>query len=282
MIIDKHRGMFLQEDAGGDMGSGGGGEGVSQGASVFEGGGDSGSQGQAQPAPAPSTGHPQGGHVDARELAHEFGHVIGQHFQQQPQAQPQMSVEEAKRLLNVWEPTQEWLGKYDNLESRIPALVDMRDGFIRQADTIAQYRMNEMMNRMQQTYAPVVHYMQTQEAKAGEWRFKENFPELAHENMRPLLYAVSQNLLAQGIPFRSERELFSAIATGVEAVIKVNNPEFRLGANGAGAQGAPVRQQHYGRPQAGGIPVTTPGSGGISGGRGGAGPPVSRGLAVFQ
>jgi hypothetical protein len=278
MIEDKYRGMFLQEDTGGD---GGGGEGVSQGASVFEeGSGGSHEQAPAQPPPTP----PSGGEarVDARELAHEFGNVIGQHFQQQPKAEPQMSVEEAKRLLNVWEPTQEWLGKYDNLESRIPALVDMRDGFIRQADTIAQYRMNEMMQRMQQTYAPVVQHMQAQEAKAGEWRFKESFPELAHDNMRPLLYAVSQNLLAQGIPFRSEGELFSAIASGVEAVIKVNNPEFKLGANGAEAQGAPVKQQHYGRPQAGGIPVTTPGSGGVSGGRGGAGPPKPRGLAVFE
>ena len=280
MIKDKYSGMFLQEDAGGD--TGGGGEGVSQGASVFEDGGGAAaapSKEPAQQAAQPSSG---GASVNARELAQEFGQVIGQHFQQQPQAEPQMSVEEAKRLLNVWEPSQEWLSKYDNLESRIPALVDMRDGFIRQADTIAQYRMNEMMQRMQQSYAPVMHYMQTQEAKAGEYRFKESFPELAHDNMRPLLYAVSQNLLAQGIPFRSEGELFSAIAAGVEAVIKVNNPEFKLGANGAGAPGAAVKQQHYGRPQAGGIPVTTPGSGGISGGRGGAGPPKPRGLAVFE
>jgi hypothetical protein len=123
--------------------------------------------------------------------------------------------------------------------------------------------------------------MQTQEARAGESRFRNKFPELAHDNMRPLLFAVSQNLLAQNLPFRSEEELFSAIAAGVEAVIRVNNPEFKLGGNGAGA-GAPVRQQHYGRPPAGGIPVTTPGSGGVSGGRGGAGPPKPRGLAVFE
>jgi hypothetical protein len=281
MIKDKYSGMFLQEDSGGDMG-GGAGEQSSPGAAVFE-SGDGGSAPSKETAQQPQRAAPSGAEarVDARELAQEFGHVIGQHFQQQPKAEPQMSVEEAKRLLNVWEPSQEWLSKYDNLESRIPALVDMRDGFIKQADTIAQYRMNEMMQRMQQTYAPVIQYMQTQEAKAGEWRFREKFPELAHDNMRPLLYAVSQNLLAQGIPFRSEEELFSAIATGVEAVIKVNNPEFKLGGNGAAAS-APVKQQHYGRPQAGGIPVTTPGSGGVSGGRGGAGPPKPRGLAVFE
>jgi hypothetical protein len=273
MIKDKY--MFLQEDTGGGGGGDIGGGGESQGASVFE-GGSGGGEAQQREAPAPSRGEAR---VDARELAQEFGNVIGQHFQhsQAPQ-QPQMTVEEAKRLLNVWEPSQEWLAKYDNLESRIPALVDMRDGFIRQADTIAQYRMNELLGRMQQTYGPVVQYMQTQEARAGEYRFKDSYPELAHDNLRPLLFAVSQNLLAQGIPFRSERELFSAIANGVEAVIKVNNPEFRLG-SGNGSQG-PLRQQGQ-QPAQGSIPVTTPGSGG-GGGRGGTGPPKPRGLSVFD
>ena len=64
------------------------------------------------------------------------------------------------------------------------------------------------------------------EAKSGEGRFKEAYPELAVDGVRPLLFAVSQNLLAQGVPFRSEAELFAAIAGGVEAVIKAIHPEL--------------------------------------------------------
>ena len=133
---------------------------------------------------------------------------------------------------------------------------------------------------MQQTYGPAVQYMQTQEARAGEWRFKQAFPDLAHEELRPLLYAVSQNLVQQRIPFRDERELFHAIATGVEAVIKITNPEFKLGATGDGAGGVPRQMTNNGR-SAGGIPVTTPGSGGGGGPKGPA-PPKPRGLAIFD
>ena len=50
---------------------------------------------------------------------------------------------------------------------------------------------------MQQAYGPVVQYMQQMEAKSGEGRFKEAYPELALDGVRPLLFAVSQNLLAQ-------------------------------------------------------------------------------------
>jgi hypothetical protein len=276
--MEKYNRMFLQED---DGGGAGGGEEQSQGMSVFEGdsAGHEAPQREAAPAREAPTTRPEGPTVDARALAHEFGSVIGQHFQPPP---PQMSVEDAKRILNVWEPTPEWLAKYDNLETRVPAIAELRDGLIKHADTIAQYRLREMMDGMQQTYAPVLHYMQTQEARAGEWRFKQAFPTLAHDNMRPLLFAVSQNLLQQGIPFRSEDELFTAIANGVEAVIKVNNPEFSLG-NGSGS---PAPAQHkQGRPAmaAGSIPVTTPGSGGGGGvARSGQGPPKPRGLAIFE
>jgi hypothetical protein len=275
----KYRGLFLQEAD--DGGAGGGGEEESQGMSVFE--GDTSAPPSREPdsggREAPPTRAEPSATVDARQLAHEFGSVIGQHFQP---PQKEMSVEEAKRLLNVWEPTPEWMAKFDNLETRTPALAELRDGLIKHADTIAQYRMREMMDGMQKTYAPVLHYMQTQEARAGEWRFKQAFPTLAHDNMRPLLFAVSQNLLQQGVPFRSEDELFTAIANGVEAVIKVNNPEFSLG-NGSGSP-APV-QHKQGRPTAtaGSIPVTTPGSGGGGGSaRSGQGPPRPRGLAIFE
>jgi hypothetical protein len=272
---DKDRMMFLQEDGdgggGGDMGMD---EGPSQGAAVFD-------EPTAPSREAPRETQPsvpQAATVDARQLAHEFGSVIGQHFQQ-PVQQQRISPEEAKKLLNVWEPSDEWLQRYDNLETRTGALAELRDGLIRQADTIAQFRMREMMEGMERTYAPVVNYMQQQEARAGEWRFKQKFPDLAHDGLRPLLFSVSQNILAQGTPFRSEEELFAAIANGVEAVIKVSNPEFKLG-NGSGSPMPAQRKQ--GRPVPGAIPVTSPGSSGGSGVRGGQGVTRPRGLAIFD
>jgi hypothetical protein len=267
---------------GGEMGAPGPQEGA-RGAAVFEEGGGSG--GPSREAPRGSEGPGQGPPmqsqptVDARQLANEFGQVIGQHFQP---PQREITVEEAKRLLNVWEPTPEWLAKYDNLETRGQAIAEHRDGLIRQADTIMQYRMREMQNAMEQRYAPVVAYMHQMEARAGEHRFSQNYPQLDNPALRPLLYSVAQSMLASGMNFRSEEEMFNALARGVESVIKVNNPAFSLeagnGANGGGG-GRPVG----GAPQrpVGALPVTTPGSGGGSGNRAPA-TAKPRGLAIFD
>ena len=276
MINDeKDRMMFLEGE---DFGGGGGDDGESRGQAVFDepqAGAEQAPEGPQEPSTAQAG--PPPAVVDARALASEFGQVIGQHFQPPPK---EMTAEEAKRLLNVWEPSKEWLAKYDNLESREQALAELRDGLIRQSDTITQYRLREMMGQMQQAYGPVVQYMQQMEAKSGEARFREAYPELGVDGVRPLLFAVSQNLLAQGVPFRSEAELFAAIAGGVEAVIKVSNPEFKL--NGGNRGVAPNVRRKSGPPvAAGGIPVTTPGSGG---GGGMKGPALAkpRGLAIFD
>lgn len=280
-MIDKDE-MMMLDDA--TEGGGGGGEGeVSPGMAVFE-GGDESSQAppehtQAEPAESRPSG-PAPSFVDARHLAQEFGHVIGQHFQPPPK---EMTVEEAKKLLQVWEPTDEWLAKYDNLETRNQAIAEQRDGLIRQADTIMRFRMNEMQQAMEQRYGPVIQYMQAQEAQAGEQRFSQTFPQLNAPGLRPLLFSVAQSMLASGAQFRNERELFTAIAKGVESVIKVSNPQFSLTGNNGGPAGAGQPQQQVKRTghTPGSIPVTTPGGGG-GGAPKGAGPPKPRGLAIFD
>jgi hypothetical protein len=260
-MIDKNRWLLMAED---DGGGGGGGE-ESRGTAVFEEPAGSPESVGAEPEQAKPEAQPL---VDARHLAHEFGNVLGQHFKAPPK---EVTVEEAKRMLNVWEPTPEWIAKYDNIETRNQALAEQRDGLIRQADTIMQYRMREMMGQMQERYGPVVEYMQQNEARAGEYRFAQTYPQLSAPGLRPVLFAVSQNLLQQGVQFRSEREMFETIARGVEAVVKVNNPDFKLGNGGR----APTR--------GGGIPVTTPGAGGGSDSSGNAGNAKKpRGLAIWD
>src|SRR5580765_9113471 len=261
--------MFLEGDDGGGMG--GGDDGSSRGIDVFEGG----EQQPQAPEPQQREAQPQReapATVDARQLANEFGQVIGQHFKP---PQREMTTEEAKRLLSVWEPTKEWLAKYDNLETREQAIAEQRDGMIRQADTLMRYRISEMMQQMEERYSPALEAVRQQEARAGEWRFSQMFPQLNHEALRPLLFSVAQSMLANGVQAKNERELFTAIARGVESVIKVSNPQFSLESNGT--QVPPGKRTGH---TAGALPVTTPGAGG--GGQRGPGPPKPRGLAVFD
>lgn len=275
--------MFWDADDGGGDGGGVATEESSRGLDVFEGTGEQTARPEAAPerqsAPAQAEREARTPMVDAGELAERFGNVIGQHFKAPPK---EITVEEAKRLLNVWEPTKEWLARYDNLETRDQAIAEQRDGLIRQADTIMRYRMNEMQQAMEQRIGPAIQYMQAQEAAAGEHRFSQAFPVLNHPGMRPLLFSVAQSILQSGARFSGERELFTAIARGVESVIKVSNPQFSLESNGTNGQGAAVPQTRKTGHTPGAIPVTTPGSGGGGGGQKGTGPPKPRGLAIFD
>src|SRR2546430_10997963 len=177
----KYKMMFFDADAGGGEGGGGGGEGT-KGAAVFDaptfappaksttgtqeppsgGEGDGGAgEGSGTGGAGTDTGEgdtgggeggaAKGGLVDAAALAKEFGGVLGEHLKtitpKEPVAPP-MSKEEAQKLLKVWNPTKEWVTKFDNLETRESALAEMRDGLVIQADTLAQLRMQELMDKM--------------------------------------------------------------------------------------------------------------------------------------
>ena len=166
-----------------------------------------------------------------------------------------MSAEEAKKLLNIWEPTKEWQTKFDNLETREAALTEMRDGFQKQVDTISMARFQEMQSQIDARYAPLLRHIQQQETQAREARFNTRYPDLANPKLRPIINGVMQQLIAQKASFKNENEAFVALATNVEAAIKIYAPDIKL-------KGAAAPAKSSGST----IPVTTPGAGGGAGG----------------
>jgi hypothetical protein len=183
-----------------------------------------------------------------------------------------MTVEEARRAMNFFEFSPEFFTQLDNLDTRQKAFETLRDGLIRYADSITQARLHSLQEALEQKYGPVLEFKDTYEAEKREARFYGAYPVLKEPKLRSLIGAVAQDLKTRGVRFTSEEEQFKALASGVEAVIKVHNPAFVL--NGA----APASQPQTPR---GGIPVTTPGSGGVSASKGGA-PPKSKGLSIFD
>lgn len=201
--------------------------------------------------PAPSTT------VDAAELAKQFGSVIGEHFKQQqqkPEEKP-LTPEEAKKLLNVWEPDDAFVQKFGNLETQKAAIVEMRDALLKQFDTVAQMRLNEFRHTVETRLTPVQQMIEQQQAQAREDRFHSKFSQLAKPELRPLIQAVGNQLASAGKTFTDEESMFTALANGVEKVIQATTPGFKLTAASS-------------TPRRGKIPVTTPGAGGSSGGNG--------------
>jgi hypothetical protein len=205
----------------------------------------------------------------AQDFAREVGAVVRSTPQQQP---PPMTQEEARKAMNFFEFTPEFFVQLDNLDTRQKAFETLRDGFIRFADSITQARLHDMQEALEKKYGPVLEFKDTYEAERRETRFYSAYPGLKEPKLRSLIAAVAGDLKARGAVYGSEEEQFKALASGVEAVIKVHNPAFTL--NGAAGAGQPQTPR-------GGIPVTSPGSGGVSGSKG-AGPAKSKGLAIFD
>lgn len=227
--------------------------------------------------PAQTEPKPPG--FDPTAFAKTFGESVAQSLKGTvgaPAAPPPMTKEEAARLLNVWEPDDMWYKEYDNLETRKDAVNKMRDGLIRQADTIAQLRMQEELTKLREEYAPKMSLIEEHTNRQREERFHGTFPQLKNPGLQPLINAVTENLVKEGKTFTTESEMFKAVANGVAAVIKVTNPDFNLEET-AGASPA-----NNGRTN-NSIPVTTPGAGGGTGGTVGAGKgPVKKGLSIFD
>jgi hypothetical protein len=284
----KYKMWFLQ----GDMGGGSGGEGAPSGAGETLGGaaftppaktttGDRplppdkldskiGEHDPQQPAAAAPS------QFDPEKFTKEFSTSVAEALKGTvaPQA-PALTKEEAQKILNVWQPDDAWYMQFDNLETRKDAIASMRDGLVRHADTVAQLRLQEAIAELRKEYDPKLSFVEEHNNMQRETRFHETFPQLKNPGLQPLIGAITEDLIKQGKTFTTEGEMFKAVASGVEAVIKATNPEFTLETAGA----SPANN---GR-NANAIPVTTPGSGGGMG-RSTAAPKTAskRGLSIFD
>lgn len=210
----------MNEDAGGDFG---------------------GSVPEAPAATAPAQAAPV---VDAKAFASEL--VQGLRPQEQPK---QMSPEEARKLLNVFEFDDSFFEEFSSLDKQKAAFERLRDGLIRQADTIAQIRMQELREGLMSEMSPALSYVQQQRVESRQRAFEKAHPELAKPEYQNVLNAAAQGLLGQN--FKSDAEMFKALAESATQLIKSANPNFEVGGE------AP-------RPSSS-IPVTSPGGGGGGG-----------------
>lgn len=189
---------------------------------------------------------------DPKALASELGSVITNAIGQQKKEQPPITPEEAKKLLRVWEPDELFLSEFEDLEKRPAAFAKLRDGLVRQIDTLVQMRLEELHSNINSRVEPALTFIQEQQVQQRKARFEKQYPALANPALLPVLDAVAAKLSEQ--QFSSENEMFEALAKGAEATIKQINPNFSLG-------GAQQKQK-----SSSGIAVTSPGGGGGGGG----------------
>lgn len=213
---------------------------------------------------------------DVSKFAQEFGDKIGAHLEKVAKPpEKELTEAEARTLLNFWDPDENWYKEFDNLETRSKAIGSMRDGIVRHIDTINQLRVKEAIDKLREEFGPQLKAASEVSENQQHERLGKAYPDLVKPELAPLVNAITEDLKKQGKKYANEGEFFKALAGGVEAVIKVNNPDFKLATNNGSQEDTKGRSD-------GEIPVTTPGSGGGAGRTEGKKPEKSRGIAVFE
>lgn len=270
-MTDKYKKLFLSPE--GDAGGG------DKGAAVFE--PEEGEQQQGeeqQQAPPQAT-------VNAEALAQSFGAVLKEHFkpaatQTTPEKRvDELSQEELEKLTEAFPITDDWIKRFDNLETRPQALKELQRGLVKQSDNFARRRLKEFRDELEPQLQQATRVISEMHERQLTERFHNRYPDLSNPALEPVIQTITTELHRSGKKYTKETELFDDIAKNVESVIKVHNPNFKLSAAGS----TPAAKTQQRARSGGGLPVTTPGSGGGSAaGATSTQPNKPRGLAIFD
>lgn len=194
----------------------------------------------------------------------------------EPKQEPkQLTPEEARKLLNFFEPDDDLVSKFHNVDTTKEALALLRDGFTKQNVTIMRALADELRAELRGEYSPLISAQAAREAQERETRFTGAYPELADPKLKPIIEAVGNQFVQSKTTFKTESELFTALAKGVEAVAKQFNPAFKL----TGGATAAVKNK-TGNPNS--LPSAKPGAGkGGGAAPGGDGKPKNLALSIL-
>lgn len=206
---------MFEEDDGGESISGGSGEGE---APITT----------QQPAPS----------LDPKAFAEQFGEVIAKQFKQRDDSQEQRSQQRqptpeeraaARKQFGMVDIDDETLAALDNIETRKGTWQKLVDRIYESQGNITAAQLSRLNQAWEEKFAPVTQMLTQREESERVSRFHTKYPDLANENMAPVLQGVGAKLAEQGA-FKglTESQAFDVLAKGVESVIKHHNPLFVL------------------------------------------------------
>lgn len=211
--------IFWEEDDGG--------ENISGGSSSGEG------EAQVKEAAQPS--------FDPKALAAEFGSVMREQFNERDakqEKQKTFSPEEianARKELGIFDPDDAWLTRFDNLETRKQAILEMRDAMLGSQNKITQAMLAQQHAQWEERFQPVAQMLTQREESERVSRFHSKYSELSDPKLQPLIHSVGTQLAQQGA-FKglTESQAFDKLAQGVESVFQTKNPGFKLSQTNGG------------------------------------------------
>lgn len=225
--------------------------------------------------------------ADIQELVKSIGAATAatQPATQSP-AQPQLTQDQLEQMFQVWKPSSDLVAQLrdENPEVAIQALATLRDGLIRQAMAMADYRVQQLLGTTKEEFtqqlSPLSEYVS--EAKATAFRndfFKANSDLEPYEQLVDAVAAKLYQSGGDGFLRLNREERMQLFADESRKLVQ----QLTKGGNGAtagqaGGQGQPAQQRKMSTLTGGGQPT------GRSGGKptGTGIPNVDAGLAVFD
>lgn len=142
-------------------------------------------------------------------------------------------IAEARKALNFWEPDDAFFTEFNNMETQKQAMQKMRDGLTQQFATMMQAYFQDQRGQILQQVNPALAFVQQHEERQRMEAFDGKYPDLAKPELRPLMNFAADQLRKQGKTYDDQDALFADVAEGMAAVIRTQNPEFKLSAPGS-------------------------------------------------
>lgn len=139
----------------------------------------------------------------------------------QPPPQPEMTAEQFEKAFNVFNPSEDLVKRLtdESPAVRIKALQEMRDGVIRQAMTMTEYRVQQHLATLRANdIEPLHNYVSTRQAADFHDEFFEKYADL--EPYELIVDAVSSRLQEKGFTAKSREEVMKRYADDARAVVK--------------------------------------------------------------
>lgn len=156
---------------------------------------------------------------------------------QAAQPQPQMTQEQINEQMNVWNPNEEFA------QSMVSALTPNEEGQInpaglasvlqnmhlkqmQQAQTFARASVAQMQQQFSGDLQPLQQQYQQQQQKQSQDAFIKSYPTL--KPFSSLMQAAASQLQSTGAVFSTKEQLYPALASTMEQMVKAINPAFTL------------------------------------------------------
>ena len=149
------------------------------------------------------------------------------------------TVDELEKMFNVFKPSAELIAQLraEKPEDAMAALVTIRDGMIRQAMTMVEYRVKQLMDNLNnETIAPLQNYVSEAQATSFRSDFFKTYPNL--EKYESLVDAVAAKLQQGGYHGPTREAVMKRFAEETQKVVTQLTGATGGNSDGKGDKGA--------------------------------------------